>query len=113
VELMKAYQDKSDKIISSSVAKQMFSPVLSLDPTKFFGMTGQGLGTFLIEKDDDFFFLHPGTNMPGAVTMMIGSPTTGQGLVIMSNGIQAELLHVQIMFALARVYNWPLWNESV
>jgi CubicO group peptidase (beta-lactamase class C family) len=112
VELMHAYKDKSDKIISSSVAKQMFSPELPLDPTKFFGMTGQGLGTFLIEKDEDFFFLHPGTNMPGAVTMMIGSPTTGHGLVIMSNGIQAELLHIQIMFAVAKLYNWLLWNQE-
>jgi len=56
------------------------------------------------------FFLHLGTNVPGAVCMMIGSPKTGQGLVIMSNGIQAELLHFQILFAVAREYDWSLWE---
>ena len=110
VELMLAYQNKSDKIVSSVIVQKMFSPEKKLDPAKYLGMTAQGLGVFLIEKNKKFFFLHPGTNAPGAVCMMIGSPITGQGVVIMSNGIQAELLHFQIVFAVAREYDWFLWK---
>jgi len=110
VELMLAYQNKSDKIISSATVQKMFSSEVKLDPSKYIGMTSQGLGAFLIEQNDKLFFLHLGTNVPGAVCMMIGSPKTGQGLVIMSNGIQAELLHFQILFAVAREYDWSLWE---
>ncbi|MFW9853064.1 MAG: serine hydrolase domain-containing protein, partial [Candidatus Thorarchaeota archaeon] len=110
VELMLSYQNKTDTIISSTVVQQMCSPEIKLDPAKYFGMTSQGLGLFLIEKNEKFFFLHPGTNAPGAVCMMIGSPITGQGVVIMSNGIQAELLHLQIVYAISREYNWSLWT---
>jgi CubicO group peptidase (beta-lactamase class C family) len=110
IELIKAYQGKSDKILSQEVTKQMISPEIVLDPSKMFGFTGQGLGVFLIEKDDDIFFTHPGTNAPGAVCMMIGSPSTGKGVVIMSNGILAELLHIQLLFSIAKEYKWPIWT---
>ncbi len=111
VELMKAYQGNSE-IISQETAKQMLTPTLPLDPAKFFGFTGQALGMFLLEKDENLFFTHPGTNMPGAVCLMIGSPSEGQGLVIMSNGIQAELLHLEILYGIAKIFDWPFWQKE-
>jgi len=110
IELMKTYQGKSEKIISQNMLKNMLDAKVTLDPTKFFGWTGQGLGIFLMENADDLFFVHPGTNSPGAVCMMIGNPKTGQGLVIMSNGIMGELLHAEIMFAISKTYNWSAYN---
>ncbi len=110
IEIMKTYQGKSSKIISQSNLKEMFKAQPELDPSKFFGWTGQGLGVFLIEEEDDLFFTHPGTNSPGAVCMMIGNPKTGQGLVIMSNGIMAELLHIEILFAVSKAYNWSVYS---
>ena len=111
VELIKTFQGKSEKILSQKVIEQMISSGIDLDPSKMFGFTGQGLGLFLIEKEEDIFFVHPGTNVPGAVCMMIGSPTTGKGAVLMSNGIQAELLHIQLLFSIAKEYDWPIWTQ--
>lgn len=111
VELMKAYNGNSEKI-SQETAKQMLTPVLPLDPAKFFGFTGQALGMFLLEKDDNLFFTHPGTNMPGAVCFMVGSPSAGQGLIIMSNAIKAELLHLEILYGVAKMFDWPFWQKD-
>ena len=98
------------KIVSQKMLKEMLKTQLVLDPKKSFGWTGQGLGVFIFEKGDNLFFLHPGTNSPGAVCMMIGNPRTGQGLVIMSNGIMGELLHIEILMAVSRTYNWSVYR---
>lgn len=110
LEIIKAYNEKSEKILSNTMVKKMVSAHLELDPAKFFGFTGQGLGVFLIENENDVSFVHPGTNMPGSVCAMYGIPSTGQGVVIMSNGIQAELLHIELMFFLSKEYKWPFWK---
>ena len=110
LELMQTFQGYSDRIISQNTLKMMLKSQLKLDPLKFFGWTGQGLGIFIIETVGDLFFAHPGTNSPGAVCMMIGSPITGQGLVIMSNGIMGELLHIEILLAIAKLYNWNIYQ---
>ncbi|MHA1557521.1 MAG: serine hydrolase domain-containing protein [Candidatus Heimdallarchaeota archaeon] len=111
VELMKAYNGNSETI-SQETAKQMLTPVLPLDPAKFFGFTGQALGMFLLEKGNNLFFTHPGTNEPGAVCFMVGSPTAGQGLIIMSNAIKAELLHLEILYGVAKMFDWPFWQKD-
>ena len=110
LELINTYNGKSEKILSNKMAQNMISSHLDLDPAKFFGFTGQGLGVFLIQNDKDISFVHPGTNAPGFVCAMYGIPSTGQGVVIMSNGIQAELLHIELMFFLSKEYNWPFWK---
>ncbi|HUT82880.1 MAG TPA: serine hydrolase domain-containing protein [Candidatus Bathyarchaeia archaeon] len=110
IELMLAYNGKSEKVFSQALIKKMLTTQLAIDPNKFFGWTGQGLGIFLIELDKDLFFTHPGTNSPGSVCMMIGSPTTGQGAVFMSNGIGAELLHIELLFSIVQEYNWPIYR---
>ena len=110
LELMQTYQGYSNKIISKQTLKEMFRSQKDLDPTKFFGWTGQGLGIFLMETLEDLIFIHPGTNSPGAVCMMVGNLKTGQGLVVMSNGIRAELLHLEILFAIAKLYDWKVYQ---
>ena len=42
--------------------------------------------------------------------MMIGNPISGQGLVIMSNGIMGELLHLEILFAVSKTYGWSIYR---
>jgi CubicO group peptidase (beta-lactamase class C family) len=115
VELMSAYNGKSGKILSSSMVKKMFTPEVSLDPKEFMfwgGCTGQGLGMFIIEKEKDTFFTHPGVNMPGAICEMIGCAETGQGAVIMANGINGGLLTLEILFSITQEYEWSLWEKS-
>lgn len=111
-ELMNAHNGKSSKILSSSMVKKMFTPEVNLNPKEFMGFTGQGLGIFIIEKENDIFFTHPGTNMPGATCNMIGCAETGQGAVIMTNGINGSLLSLEILFSITQEYKWSLWEKS-
>lgn len=67
-----------------------------------FGFTVQGLGLILFENKNGIFFVLPRTNVLGAVCMMISSPTTGKGAILISNGIQAELLHIQLLFSITK-----------
>lgn len=76
------------------------------------GLTGQGLGVFLCEKGDDFFFDHKGGNYPGASGVLMASPKSGHGVVIMANSIMGhKQLFESIKFTLAKEYGWSLWNE--
>lgn len=110
IELMKSFNGKSNNILSLEMAQQMLSSQVKIDPAKFFGWTGQGFGIFLIEEEDKLLITHPGTNMPGATCMMIANPKTGQGAVIMANGINGELLNIQILYAIVKEYEWPtMW----
>lgn len=113
VELMSAYNGKSSRVLSSSIVKKMFTPEVKLDPKEFMfwgGCTGQGLGMFLIEKEKDMFFTHPGVNMPGAICNVIGCAGTGQGAVIMANGINGGPLLLEVLFSVAQEYEWSLWE---
>jgi len=110
LELMNSYRGSSDKLLSQLMIKEMLTPAIKLDPSKYFGFTGQGLGVFLMETDKELFFVHPGTNHPGAVCMFIGNPTSGEGFIAMSNGIQGEILHIQMLFAIAKEFNWPIFR---
>ena len=110
VELMKSYNGESNRLLSADIVKEMLSPQVKIDPAKYFGWTGQGFGIFLIEENDKILITHPGTNMPGATCMMIANPKTGQGAVIMANGINGELLNIQILYAIVKEYSWPkMW----
>lgn len=111
IELMKAYNGKSDLIISHKMAKKMFGLETEIDPKDMFGLTlGEGLGVFLSENGDSFSFLHPGSNLPGSECWIIGFPGTGKGVAIMANGEMGSLLAMEIIAAISNVYNWPTFK---
>ncbi|NHJ05099.1 MAG: class A beta-lactamase-related serine hydrolase, partial [Candidatus Heimdallarchaeota archaeon] len=110
IELMKAYNGQKSKYLSTSLVQKMFSSEVKLEPSKWFGFTDQGLGMYLIQGEKELFFTHPGTNMPGATCLMFGNPTTGQGAILMANGIQGELTNLQLIFSIVKEYNWNLWQ---
>ncbi len=110
VELMNSFHGRSNKLLSHGMTKEMLSSQLKLDPAKYFGFTSQGLGIFLIEEEDKLLITHPGTNLPGATCLMIANPVTGQGAVIMANGINGELLNLQILYSIIKEYKWTkMW----
>lgn len=111
IEIMNAYNDNKTKFLLPEIARRMLKTETELDPSYLFGFTGQGLGMFLIKNNDDLFFTHPGTNMPGATCMMIGNVKSGKGAVIMANSITGELVNAQILFSIIREYNWYLWGQ--
>ena len=87
--------------------REMFSVQLELDPNQFFGFSGQGLGVFIMGDGDNFYFTYPGHNAPGATCMLIASPGTGKGAVIMTNGVNGLQLSLEIIAALGNEYAWP------
>ncbi len=107
VELMRAYQGQSDRILSPEMARRMFHPELDLDPNILGVALSDGLGAFIYGKGQNFLFLHPGSNYPGATCWLIGSPESGKGAVIMTNGAIGDLLSMEIITAIRKEYSWP------
>lgn len=107
IELMRAYQGQSKRVLSQEMVRKMFHRELDLDP-KILGVPlGAGLGVFLHGKGQHFSFLHPGDNYPGASCWLVGFPGSGKGAVIMTNGAKGNLLAMEILAAIANEYNWP------
>lgn len=107
VELMRTYKGQSEGILSQKTVQQMFSVQKELDPAQFFGISGQGLGIFLVGKGQNVYFLYPGYNTPGATCVLIASTVTGKGAVIMTNGAAGLQLSLEILPAIAKEYVWP------
>jgi len=106
LELMLASRGESSRMLSQASVQAMFRTEAELNPAEFEGISGQGLGLFLFSKGQQKYFLHHGHNSPGANCVLIGSQTTGQGAVIMTNGMRGIPLSGQIVSAIAREYGW-------
>ncbi len=106
IELMRVYQGQSERILSQKTVQQMFSVEKELAPAQFFGISAQGLGVFLMGKGQNVYFLYAGHNAPGATSVLIASPVTGKGAVIMTNGVADLQLSLEILPAIANEYNW-------
>lgn len=107
IELMRACRKKSARVISLAKAEQMYNAELAIDDQQYFGMTGQGLGVFLMDVGHHRYLLYPGFNEPGATCMLIASPDTGSGVVIMTNGAAGLQLSLEILAAVVNEYAWP------
>lgn len=106
IELMLASRGESSRMLSQASVQAMFRAEAELNPAEFEGVSGQGLGLFLFGEGRQKYFLHHGHNSPGANCVLIGSQTTGQGAVIMTNGMRGIPLSGQIVSAIAREYGW-------
>ncbi|UCG50663.1 MAG: beta-lactamase family protein [Candidatus Latescibacterota bacterium] len=107
IELMRAYQDKSDAVLSQASVQRMFTVQRELDPAALGGITGQGLGVFLLGEGQNLYFLYAGHNNPGATSIVVTSSATGKGAVIMTNGVAGLPLSFEILAAVADEYDWP------
>ena len=105
IELMRAYNGLSERLLSKEMARRMFTKVLDLDPAMFGIPIGEGLGVFLYGEEDNLVFAHPGSNSPGMNCWLFGYPKTGRGLVVMTNGAQGEILAMEIISAVNREYS--------
>ncbi|MFW9826342.1 MAG: serine hydrolase domain-containing protein [Candidatus Thorarchaeota archaeon] len=104
LELMKAYQGKSNRILSSALVKNMLTPIVTLNPVQFFGLTGQGFGIFLIEKEKTLNFINTGQNLPGMNSVIKGNPLNGHGVAIMSNGRRGDILNLEVNISIDKLY---------
>lgn len=112
-ELMLAAAGRSDTMLSQESVRAMFRTEAELNPAEFEGISGQGLGVFLFSKGQQQYFLHHGHNSPGANCVLIGSQTTGQGAVIMTNGMRGIPLSCQIVSSISKEYGWDKDHEGV
>jgi tetratricopeptide (TPR) repeat protein len=97
IELQKAYQGQSSKIISRELATQMLSP----------GAAGQyGLGVFMREKDGEInYFGHMGDN-PGFFAGFLAHITDGFGVVVFTNSKAGPQLIREVTRSVASLYGW-------
>jgi CubicO group peptidase (beta-lactamase class C family) len=109
IELMKAYTGEPNDLFARETAREMLGVARVIEPGEYFGLEGVswGLGAMLVGEDDAFYFMHPGSNNPGANCMLIANPTAGKGAVIMTNGEQGLLLGMQIVSSVALANDWP------
>jgi CubicO group peptidase (beta-lactamase class C family) len=105
-ELMRAYQGLSSRILSPKMARELFRKELDLDPRMFGIPLGEGLGVFLFTDGSNPVFAHPGSNLPGTNCWLIGTPESGKGAVIMTNGAMGEVLSMEILTAVIQEYQW-------
>ena len=95
IELQNAIAGKSDKVLSASMASLMVTPV----------MQDYGLGWRLAGENQSARFGHGGIN-EGFEAFMVAYTHTGQGGVVMTNGVDGMQLAQEIMRAIAREYAW-------
>jgi len=105
--LMRAYRGEPGGILSRETARMMFRPVQPYDPAEFMGIPGLGLGVFLDGVGEDFYFLYAGFNNPGTTSILMASPRSGKGAVVMANGPRGIELSLEILASVAREYAWP------
>jgi CubicO group peptidase (beta-lactamase class C family) len=107
IELMQAYRGTSRRLLSQEMAQTMFQAAVDLDPRIFGSPVSDGLGIFVKGKGPTLTFLHPGNNFPGSICWLVGFPEQGKGAVVMLNGANGEMLALEILVALAGLYQWP------
>lgn len=112
VELMRACQGKSHRVLSQATARTMLWKELDLDPALLGFPLGEGLGVLLRGTGQDLSFLHPGDNYPGASCWLVGFPGLGKGAVIMTNGAKGNLLAMELLAAIGKEYHWPVDSEG-
>lgn len=107
IELMRASGGRSGRLLSPASVRQMLQPEVELDPKLFGTPAREGLGVFLLGEGEGLSFGHPGSNYPGATCWLVGYPEKGRGVIVMTNGAGGELLALELMAALTKVYGWP------
>jgi CubicO group peptidase (beta-lactamase class C family) len=113
IELMQAYGGASQRLLTREMAQAMLHAETELDPRLFGTAMGDALGMFVKGQGPSLTVLHPGNNYPGSICWLVGFPERGQGAIVMLNGNNGELLALEILSALGRVYGWPpLMNQS-
>ncbi|MFA6483852.1 MAG: serine hydrolase domain-containing protein, partial [Bacteroidales bacterium] len=107
-ELMLSYMGKSDRILSRESSRKLIDNKISLDPAVLGGIeAGQGYGLMVKGDAGNICFLMAGQNFPGATCIVVGFPNTGQGAVVMTNSDMGELVQIEVVSSIGKVFNWP------
>lgn len=90
-----AVTGRATPVLSQATAKEMLTP----------GLGRYGLGLMIGGSPERPYFWHPGVNI-GFASLMV-CYETGDGAVIMTNGMRGLELAGELMRAIAHEYHWP------
>jgi CubicO group peptidase (beta-lactamase class C family) len=96
IETQLSYEGKSEKILSQHSTRKQLTPYL--DPFS-------GLGVFKGQLGTTKFFTHSGA-LSGFRCKYIANLKTGDGVVVMANSENADLIIDEIIASVALVYEW-------
>lgn len=102
IEVQDSLADRSNKVLSQSMTRQMLSAQMNND----------GLGLFLAGQGPNRRFWHSGRH-DGFDTMLVAYARTGQGAVIMINTNDSTGAIQKILRAIARQYHWLGYTKAV
>ncbi|WP_165851780.1 serine hydrolase [Chryseobacterium pennipullorum] len=102
IDIQNTLSGKSHTVISKKMAEEFTSPFI--EPFT-------GLGIFLENKDGQRYFGHGGWN-EGFSTQFVGSTTSGDGVVILTNTNKPEFVS-ELLRSVAAVYQWPNYVAPV
>jgi CubicO group peptidase (beta-lactamase class C family) len=101
IELIHSSAGSSNRLLSREMTREMLTPVLN----------GHGLGPRVETLEDTLQFGHAGGNA-GFRCFMVGYPSLEQGVVVMTNGDNGDVLMMEVMRSIARAYGWPHFHPT-
>jgi CubicO group peptidase (beta-lactamase class C family) len=107
IELMKSYRGQSNLVLNQKSAASLFEKQIDVPPEVLGLPLEEGLGILLSGTGAGKTFLHPGDNQPGASCWLSGVAASGQGAIIMTNGVRGNLLAMEVLAAITVEYAWP------
>jgi CubicO group peptidase (beta-lactamase class C family) len=96
LEVQASLRGESNRILSQAMTREMLTP----------GMGSWGLG-FGIQEEGPTRFSHGGSNH-GFKAAFQAFVDEGRGVMVMTNGDRGSLLAQEIIYAVQRVYGWPV-----
>lgn len=106
IELILANKGETKRILKPESVHTIFSKTDDVDPREFSGLSQLGFGVFLMGEGERKYFVHPGENNSGASCVMLASTTSGDGVIIMTNGLLGLYLSMEVIASIAHEYRW-------
>lgn len=106
IELMLANKGKTKRILNPESVHTIVSKTDDVDPRDFSGFSQLGFGVFLMGEGEKKYFVHPGENNSGASCVMLASTTSGDGVIMMTNGLLGLYLSMEVIASIAHEYHW-------
>lgn len=96
IKVMQSNAGQSDEVLSQAMAIEMLTHQID----------DRGLGPLVYDDGGDlFYFMHPGAN-DGYKSVLVAYPQRGQGVVILTNGDNGDLLWREILNSVSIEYGW-------
>lgn len=102
IDIQNTLNNKSSMVISKKMADEYTTPFIQ----NFIG-----LGIFLEDKNGQVYFSHGGWN-EGFSSKFIGSKTSGDGIVVLTNTNKPEFIE-ELIRSVATVYQWPNYSNPI